>query len=97
MGYVTVLGFIWNNVLPILKEILKILGSGTYDYIKENVHKVEEAGLAGLDKRAHVYTNTVDFLKEKGVTEIGVFGMSAVYLLIEIAVMNLKKEGMERA
>lgn len=94
MNVLTALNFVWVYVLPIISDITKVIMVGTYSFIKDRVDDVDILALHGLDKRNQVYMSTKEWLKTQGV---GLETVSSVviYLLIEIAVANLKKTRMK--
>ena len=91
MGFTTVLGFIWTYVIPVIKDIVKLLNTDVYGYIKDRVDDVDIMDLKGFEKRTTVYGNTVAWLTKKGV-DPSLYSSAVIYLLIEIAVANLKKK-----
>ncbi len=89
VNWLSVVSFIWKFVVPNLKKILKIVGADTYHFICSEVEKADASQMDGLAKRTHVYAEAVKYLKEKEV-DIEMIGSVAVYIMIEIAVLNLK-------
>lgn len=92
MSWVSILSFIWTQVVPNVKDILRIVGCDTYGYIKDRVDDTDIANLSGLEKRAKVYADAMAWLKDKNVDNIEIFGSAAIYFLIELAVINLRKK-----
>jgi len=91
MNWFTVVSFIWNLVYPNLKEIINVIGKDAYGYIADKVDDVEIMELDGVLKRSRVYSDTVGWLEDKGIDDLGVFGATAIYVMIEIAVLNMKR------
>ena len=92
MGWFTAIGFVMKLVYPPVKAIIKIVGADGYGYIADRVDDADVMDLSGLEKRTKVFADATAWLKNKGVTDIGLFGSSAIFILIEIAVLNLKKK-----
>jgi hypothetical protein len=86
-----VVSFVWTYVIPIIRDGVKVINKGTYDYIKDRVDDVDVLNLKGFEKRVTVYGNAIAFLEAKGV-DTSMYSSVFVYLLIEIAVANLKKK-----
>ena len=91
MGWVTIFGFVMKFVYPAIKVIFKIVGSDAYGYVADRVDDADVLEMDGFEKRGKVFADTTAWLEAKGVTDLGVFGSSAIFLLIEIAVLNLKR------
>jgi hypothetical protein len=91
MNPLAVLSFIWTYVVPIVKDAIQVLGKGTYFYIKDRVDDTDVLALQGFEKRTKVFADTVAWLAQKGV-DASMFSSAMVYLLIEIAVVNMKKK-----
>jgi len=94
MNWMSAASFVWKYVIPSLKEIFKILGSDAYKIIKNRVDDAEIMELSGIEKRNSVFEWTKEHLLEKGIKEddLSALGSVAIYLLIEIAVINLKRK-----
>ena len=86
-----VLPFVMKYVIPAVKDIGRVLAAGTYAFIKDRVDDVDILELSGLEKRARVYKDTKEYLDSQGV-DAEMYASAAIYLLIEIAVVNLKKK-----
>lgn len=86
-----VVSFVWTYVVPIIKDGVKVLNKGTYAYIKDRVDDVDILSMKGFEKRTTVYGNAIGFLESKGV-DTSMYSSVFVYLLIEVAVANLKKK-----
>lgn len=92
MNWLAIATFIWTNVVPNVKDILRIVGADTYSYVRDRVDDTDILDLPGLQKRAKVYADTMMWLKDKGIDGIEIFGSAAIYFLIELAVINLRKK-----
>jgi hypothetical protein len=88
---VSVLSFVWSYVIPVLKDGMAIINKGTYKYIKNRVDDADVLPLSGFEKRTKVYGDTIEWLKNQNV-DPSLYSSAFVYLLIEIAVANLKKQ-----
>ena len=91
LGWLSVASFAWQYVVPALKECADVLIKGTYTYIVNRVDDADVMDLKGIAKRTLVYDNTVGYLEGKGV-DTGTVSSTLIYLLIEIAVVNLRKK-----
>jgi hypothetical protein len=91
IGAVTVLTFVWTYVVPIVRDGVRVLNKGTYGYIKDRVDDTDILPLKGFEKRTKVYADTVEWLEKKGV-DTSLYSSALIYLLLEIAVANLKKK-----
>jgi hypothetical protein len=91
IGAVTVLTFVWSYVIPVLRDGVKVINKGTYKFIKNRVDDADILELSGLEKRTTVYTEAVVWLQDKGV-DTTLYSSALIYLLLEIAVANLKKK-----
>jgi hypothetical protein len=87
----SVLAFVWQYVIPIIKDIAQVLAKGTYSYVKGRVDDLDVLAMKGIEKRTRVFEDASEFLKQKGV-DTSLYSSAAIYLLIEIAVVNLKKQ-----
>jgi hypothetical protein len=92
MSWVSILSFIWTQVVPNVKDILRIVGCDTYGHIKDRVDDQDIINMSGLEKRAAVYASAMAWLKERNIDDIEIFGSAAIYFLIELAVINLRKK-----
>jgi hypothetical protein len=90
IGWVSVVSFAWQYVIPALKDCADVLMKGTYGYVKDRVDDVDVLEEKGLGKRTLVYDGALEFLEEKGI-DTSTVSSALIYLLIEIAVVNLKK------
>ena len=93
---ISIATFIWKEVVPVVKQIIKIVGADTYVFIKEKVLEVEVTGVSGISKRLIVFGAASKYLQDKGFKDIDVFGMGVLYFLIELAVMNMKRANKEK-
>lgn len=84
------LTFVWQYVVPIIKDIVQVLSSGAYSFISDRVDDVDVLELKGLEKRTRVFEDASEFLRSKHV-DPSLYSSAVIYLLIEIAVVNLKK------
>jgi hypothetical protein len=91
IGWLSVASFAWQYVVPALKDCADVLMKGTYTYIKDRVDDADVKDLHGLEKRTLVFDGALEFLDEKGV-DTSTVSSALIYLLIEIAVVNLKKQ-----
>jgi len=91
MNPIAVLSFIWSYVVPVIRDGVQIINKGTYAYIKDRVDDADVLALKGFEKRTKVYADTVAWLEEKGV-DPSLYSSAFIYLLLEIAVTNLKKK-----
>jgi hypothetical protein len=90
-GWLSVASFAWQYVVPALKECADVLIKGTYTYIVNRVDDADILDLTGLAKRTQVYDDAVIFLDGKDV-DTSTISSTLIYLLIEIAVVNLRKK-----
>ncbi|MCG8429619.1 MAG: hypothetical protein MJA29_00370, partial [Candidatus Omnitrophica bacterium] len=74
-----------------IKDATELLTAGTYKFIKDRVDDVDILSLKGITKRNRVYQSVQEFLEGKDINT-DMFSSVLVYLLIEIAVANLKKK-----
>lgn len=88
---IAILGFVWTYVVPVVKDAAELLTSGAYKHIKDRVDDVDVKNLKGITKRTKVFDSTQEFLANKGV-DTDMFSSVLLYMLIEIAVANLKKK-----
>ena len=91
IGALAVVSFAWTYVLPVLRDGIKVLNKGTYAYIKDRVDDADIMPLKGFEKRTKVYADAVEWLENKGV-DTSLYSSALIYLLLEIAVANLKKK-----
>jgi len=87
----SVVAFVWQYVVPVIRDIVKFLSKGVYSYVKDRVDDVDVLAMKGIEKRTRVFEDATEFLKQKGV-DTSLYSSAAIYLLIEIAVANLKKQ-----
>lgn len=87
----TAVTFAWNAVIPAVREIFSLVGSGTYKFIADQVDNVDIMAMEGIEKRGHVYNLTEAWLTNKGV-EVENLSSVVIFLLIEIAVVNLRRK-----
>ena len=92
MPVFSVLGFIWSYVVPVIKDAIKVINKGTYAWIKDRVDDADILELSGLEKRTKVYSDTIGWLENVKLVDASLYSSAMVYLLIEIAVANLKKK-----
>ena len=90
IGWLSVASFAWQYVVPALKDCADVLMKGTYGYIKNRVDDVDVLEEHGIAKRTMVYDGAIEFLEAKDV-DTSTVSSALIYLLIEIAVVNLKK------
>jgi hypothetical protein len=88
---IAVLSFVWTYVVPVIKDGVELLTSGAYTFIKDQVDNQDVLALKGITKRNRVYADTMAFCDEKNI-DTTMFSSVLIYLLIEIAVANLKKQ-----
>ena len=88
---IAILSFVWTYVVPVIKDATQLLTSGTYAHIKDRVDDVDILKLKGITKRNKVFQSAQEFLESKDV-DTDMFSSVLIYLLIEIAVANLKKK-----
>jgi hypothetical protein len=91
IGVLTVVSFAWTYVVPILRDGIKVINKGTYGYIRDRVDDADILPLKGFEKRTKVYADAVEWLEGKGV-DTSLYSSVLIYLLLEIAVANLKKK-----
>jgi len=91
VGIMTIISFVWTYVIPVLKDGIKVLNKGTYAYIKDRVDDADILELSGFEKRSVVYADIVKWLGKQGV-DPSLYSSALIYLLIEIAVVNLRKK-----
>lgn len=93
MGWIATLTFVWRYVVPHANEIVKIFGLGTFNAILKLVTEAEATLKGGIEKRSWVFSETYKWLglKNKSLKDISIFGATAIYFMIELAVLNLKK------
>jgi hypothetical protein len=87
---IAILSFVWTYVVPVLKDGFVIIKSGVYEHIKDRVDDEDIRNVKGITKRNKVFASAEGFLDEKGI-DPNMFSSVLLYLLIEIAVANLKK------
>lgn len=88
---IAILGFVWTYVVPVVKDAAELLTSGTYKFIRNRVDDADITKVKGITKRNKVYASVQEYLDEKEI-DTDMFSSVLVYLLIEIAVANLKKK-----
>ena len=88
---VSVVAFAWKYVIPVLKDVSQVIMKGTYPFIKDRVDDIDVLELKGITKRTRVFADVEEFLKNKGV-DPSMYSSAVIYLLIEIAVVNLKRK-----
>lgn len=86
-----VLSFVWNYVIPVLKDCIKVVNKGVYGHIKDRVDDADVKELHGIEKRMLVYDSAVNYLEQEGV-DPSLYSSTLIYLLIEIAVANLRRK-----
>jgi len=91
MNALSAISFVWTYVLPVIQDIIKVIMEGTYTYVRDRVDDVDVLQEKGLAKRSLVYNNTKEWLKDKDV-RVETLSSVVIYLLIEIAVANLKRD-----
>ena len=91
IGWLSVASFSWQYVVPVLKECADVVMKGTYTYITNRVDDADVMDLSGLAKRTKVYDDALVFLDGKDV-DTSTYSSVLIYLLIEIAVANLRKK-----
>jgi hypothetical protein len=91
IGFISIASFAWQYVVPALRDCAQVLIKGTYTYIKDRVDDVDVMSLKGLEKRALVFDGSLEYLSKKGV-DPSTISSALIYMLIEIAVVNLKKK-----
>ena len=84
--------FVWTYVVPVIKDGIKVINKGTYGFIKDRVDDADVMEATGLDKRAMVYSDAIGWLENVKKVDTSMYSSVFVYLLIEIAVANLKKK-----
>lgn len=87
-----VLSFVWSYVVPVIKDVIKVINKGTYAYIKDRVDDADVMEMSGFDKRTTVYNDAIGWLENVKKVDASLYSSAVVYLLIEIAVANLKKK-----
>lgn len=90
LGWLSVASFAWQYVVPALKDCADVIMKGTYSFVCDRVDDVDVLEEKGLSKRTLVFDSALEFLDEKGV-DTSTISSALIYLLIEIAVVNLKK------
>ena len=90
IGYLAVASFAWQYVVPALKDCAEVLMKGTYPYVCDRVDDVDVVEKHGLAKRTMVFDSALELLDKKGV-DTSTISSALIYLLIEIAVVNMKK------
>jgi len=88
---IAILSFVWTYVVPVLKDGFVLIKSDVYDHIKDRVDDEDIRRVKGITKRNKVFASAEAFLEEDGI-DPDLFSSALVYLLIEIAVANLKKK-----
>lgn len=91
MQFATVLSFVWTYVIPVIRDIVKLLNKNVYAYIKDRVDDADILEMKGFEKRTKVYGDTVQWLQNEGL-DPSLYSSAVIYLLIEIAVANMKKK-----
>lgn len=86
-----VISFVWTYVIPILRDCVKVLNKGIYSFIKGRVDDADIVEAHGIEKRIMVYDSAQDYLEKKNF-DTSLYSSSLIYLLIEIAVANLRKK-----
>lgn len=84
--------FVWTYIIPIIKDGMQIINKGTYNYVKDRVDDADILPLKGFEKRVKVYGDTIGWLENVKNIDTSMYSSAFVYLLIEIAVVNLKKK-----
>jgi hypothetical protein len=92
MPVLSVLSFVWSYVVPVVKDAIAIINKGTYAWIKDRVDDADILELSGFEKRTKVYSDTIGWLENVKKVDTSLYSSAMVYLLIEIAVANLKKK-----
>jgi len=90
LGWLSVASFAWQYVVPALKDCADVIMKGTYSFICDRVDDADVTNLHGLQKRTLVFDGALQFLDKKGV-DTSTISSALIYLLIEIAVVNMKK------
>jgi len=91
MNVLSAISFVWTYVLPVIQDIIQVIMEGTYTYIRDRVDDVDVLEEKGLAKRTLVYNSTKEWLKDRDV-KLETLASVVIYLLIEIAVANLKRD-----
>lgn len=86
------IGFVWTYVIPIVKDGVKVINKGTYAYVRDRVDDADILPLSGFEKRMKVYGDAVGWLENVKNVDTTMYSSAFIYLLIEIAVLNLKKQ-----
>jgi len=86
-----VISFVWTYVIPILRDCVKVLNKGIYAFIKDRVDDADIVEAKGMEKRIMVYESAQEYLEGKKF-DTSIYSSSLIYLLIEIAVANLRKK-----
>jgi hypothetical protein len=88
---IAILSFAWTYVIPVLKDGFVLIKSGVYEHIKDRVDDEDIRSVKGITKRNKVFASAEGYLEEDGI-DPDLFSSVLIYLLIEIAVANLKKK-----
>lgn len=86
------IGFVWTYVIPVIKDGVKVINKGTYKFVRDRVDDADIMPLSGFEKRMRVYADAVGWLENVKKVDTSLYSSAFVYLLIEIAVLNLKKK-----